>query len=46
MGKKEDILDFLKSQYKKQDESVLLLENQIDVDILSEAKEKTKEKTK
>jgi len=39
---KKDILDFLKNQYKKQDESQVLLENQIDVEILSEAKGKNK----
>jgi len=39
---KNDILNFLKDQYQKQDESQILLENHTDKDILSEAKEKVR----
>lgn len=37
---KKDILDFLKGQYKKQDNTKLLLESKIGKEILEEAKEK------
>lgn len=40
--KKDDILNFLKDQYQKQDETTILLENEIDDTILSEAKKKNK----
>ena len=39
---KKDILNFLKDQYQKQDETQVLLENQIDEKIISDAKERKK----
>ena len=39
---KNDILNFLKDQYQKQDESQILLENHTCKSILSEAKEKVR----
>lgn len=39
---KNDILNFLKDQYQKQDETKILLENHIGKDIISEVKEKVR----
>lgn len=41
---KNTLLDYLKDHYRKQDEAQLLMENQIDNEILEEAKSKLRKK--